>query len=186
MVDFEDLMIFALVYGYTSADANWNPLCDIAGQGSLVPDGIIDFEDLMIFALHYGECALTSVHNLTKIPIIIAFRKPLMMLILITLLKLLMVTYDESITFPSDKVIILQSINGASSTIIRGNEDSYTVTFDGSIAATILKGFTITHSEGLTGSGIYIVNSNLTIHECTISDNAGGINTWWHFNYYRK
>ena len=49
VVDFEDLMIFALAYGSTSADANWNEVCDI------YLDGIIDFEDLMIFALHYGE-----------------------------------------------------------------------------------------------------------------------------------
>ena len=49
VVDFEDLMIFAMAYGSTPSDANWNPLCDI------YPDGIIDFEDLMIFAMHYGE-----------------------------------------------------------------------------------------------------------------------------------
>ena len=49
-VDFEDLMIFALAYGSTPIDGNWNPLCDI------YPDNIIDFEDLMIFAMHYGEC----------------------------------------------------------------------------------------------------------------------------------
>jgi hypothetical protein len=56
-VDFEDLMIFAMAYGSTPADANWNPLCDIAGQGSTTPDGVVDFEDLMIFAMHYGECS---------------------------------------------------------------------------------------------------------------------------------
>jgi hypothetical protein len=50
VVDFEDLMIFALAYGSTSVDTNWNPDCDI------YPDGLIDFEDLMIFAMHYGEC----------------------------------------------------------------------------------------------------------------------------------
>ena len=55
-VDFEDLMIFALAYGATPSDANWNPVCDIASlSGSLVPDGIIDFEDLMVFAMHYGD-----------------------------------------------------------------------------------------------------------------------------------
>ncbi|MBA7532110.1 hypothetical protein ES705_24336 [subsurface metagenome] len=48
-VDFEDLMIFAMAYGSTPADANWNPLCDI------YPDDKIDFEDLMIFAMNYGE-----------------------------------------------------------------------------------------------------------------------------------
>ncbi|MBU4453403.1 right-handed parallel beta-helix repeat-containing protein, partial [Patescibacteria group bacterium] len=56
VVDFEDLMIFALAYGSSSGDANWNPLCDIAGpNGSTTPDGVIDFEDLMIFAMHYGK-----------------------------------------------------------------------------------------------------------------------------------
>ena len=55
-VDFEDLMIFAIAYGSTPSDSNWNEVCDIAGPGgSLTPDGIIDFEDLMIFAIHYGE-----------------------------------------------------------------------------------------------------------------------------------
>jgi len=53
IVDFEDLMIFAMAYDSTPADANWNPICDIAG-----PYGVIDFEDLMVFAMHYGEtCA---------------------------------------------------------------------------------------------------------------------------------
>ena len=56
VVDFEDLMIFAMAYGSTPAGPNWNPVCDIAGDGgSLTPDGVIDFEDLMIFAMHYGQ-----------------------------------------------------------------------------------------------------------------------------------
>ena len=56
VVDFEDLMIFALAYGSTSADTNWNPDCDIAGDGGVLePDGVVDFEDLMIFAMHYGQ-----------------------------------------------------------------------------------------------------------------------------------
>ena len=49
VVDFEDLMIFAIAYGSTPTDANWNPLCDI------YPDDKIDFEDLMIFAMNYGR-----------------------------------------------------------------------------------------------------------------------------------
>ena len=61
-VDFEDLMIFALAYGSTPADDNWNADCDIAGPGSTSPDGVIDFEDLMIFAMNYGECEGTADH----------------------------------------------------------------------------------------------------------------------------
>ena len=59
VIDFEDLMIFALAYGSTPSDSNWNPVCDIAGPGgSLTPDEVIDFEDLMIFAMNYGKtCA---------------------------------------------------------------------------------------------------------------------------------
>jgi hypothetical protein len=49
VVDFEDLMIFAMAYGSTPSDGNWNPLCDI------YPDDKIDFEDLMIFAMNYGR-----------------------------------------------------------------------------------------------------------------------------------
>ncbi|MBA7532109.1 hypothetical protein ES705_24335 [subsurface metagenome] len=54
-VDFEDLMIFAMAYGSIPDDANWNEVCDIAGQGPTTPDGVIDFEDLMIFAMNYGK-----------------------------------------------------------------------------------------------------------------------------------
>ena len=55
-VQFEDLMIFALAYGSTPEDGNWNPVCDIASAGGvLTSGGVINFEDLMIFALHYGE-----------------------------------------------------------------------------------------------------------------------------------
>ena len=52
VVEFEDLMIFAMAYGSCEGDANWNPVCDLNS------DGCIEFEDLMIFAMHYGEtCA---------------------------------------------------------------------------------------------------------------------------------
>ena len=52
-------MIFALAYGSTPSDTNWNPVCDIASLGGvLIPDGVVDFEDLMIFAMNYGKtCA---------------------------------------------------------------------------------------------------------------------------------
>ena len=66
IVDFEDLMIFALAYGSIPTDVNWNPDCDIAGLDSTTPDGVIDFEDLMIFALHYGEIEII-IPDTTKI-----------------------------------------------------------------------------------------------------------------------
>jgi hypothetical protein len=70
VVDFEDLMIFALAYGSTPSDPNWNPVCDIASEGGVLePDGVIDFEDLMIFALHYGEneCTLPPAPTLSDL-----------------------------------------------------------------------------------------------------------------------
>jgi hypothetical protein len=80
-------------------------------------------------------------------------------------------TYDESITFPSGKKIILQSVNGSSSTFIRGNNYSSTVNLNNSLESTTLKGFTITHADGLIGSGIYIASGNLSIRNCNITDN---------------
>ena len=79
--------------------------------------------------------------------------------------------YDESITFPSDKVIILQSVNGPSSTIIRGNDNSATVTTDASSEGTTLEDFTISHASGNEGRGIY-TNGNLNIKNCIISGNS--------------
>jgi hypothetical protein len=77
VVDFEDLMIFALAYGTTPSDDNWNEVCDIASQGgALQPDGVIDFEDLMIFAMNYGQrdkvtgvkaIAITTPHSLEPV-----------------------------------------------------------------------------------------------------------------------
>ena len=80
-------------------------------------------------------------------------------------------TYDENITFPSGKKVILQSVNSASSTIIRGNDDSATVISDSPREGTTLEGFTITHARGSKGIGID-TNGNLTIKNCTISGNS--------------
>jgi len=84
-------------------------------------------------------------------------------------------TYDESITFPPGKKIILQSVNGPSSTIIRGEDDLSTVTFNNysdTPGNNTLEGFTITHESGLNGGGIYVRNVNLDINNCTISGNS--------------
>lgn len=81
-------------------------------------------------------------------------------------------TYDEVISFPSGKRVILQSINGPSLTIIRGNDDLDTVTFSGSLTGTTMEGFTITHTGGLIGRGIFVYNGNFTINNCVISGNS--------------
>jgi len=85
-------------------------------------------------------------------------------------------TYDESITFPSGKVIVLQSLNSPSSTIIRGSNGSPTVIFDGSLEGTSLDGFTIMHENENNGNGIYISNGYLTIKNCDISNNRASSN----------
>jgi len=162
VVDFEDLMIFAMAYGSTPPDANWNILCDI------YPDDKIDFEDLMIFAMHYGEFL---VHNLTQNTYYTAIQAALDDADSGNAIEVGDGTYDESITFPSGKVIILQSANSASLTIIRGNDGSDTVTFDGSLTGTTLEGFTITHDAGMIGNGVYIDNGDISISNCNISDN---------------
>ena len=87
-------------------------------------------------------------------------------------------TYTESITFPSDKVITLKSVNGASSTTIIGDDDSATVTCINSPEGTTLEGFTISHKSVNSGRGI-TTTGYLTINNCTISHNSandgGGI-----------
>ena len=178
VVDFEDLMIFALAYGSTEGDANWNPACDIASEGGILQlDGVIDFEDLMIFAMNYGRT--DKIHNLTKDTYYNTIQAALDDADTENFIEVNDGTYDESITFPSGKVITLQSVNGASSTIIRGDDGLNTVTFYGSLTGTTLEGFTITHANGLIGRGVYIIDGNLAINNCTISNNTadygGGI-----------
>jgi len=86
--------------------------------------------------------------------------------------------YDESISFPANKKIILQSVNGASSTTIRGIADFPTVSVEDSLAGTTLNGFTITHQSGDSGSGIKINTGYMNMADCIISgntsDNYGG------------
>ena len=83
--------------------------------------------------------------------------------------------YDETIYFPSGKKVILQSVNGPYATTIRGDDNSYTVNSSNSLPGTTIEGFTITHTVGLSGSGIFNdLGSNLTIDNCTISNNDGG------------
>ena len=89
-------------------------------------------------------------------------------------------TYDESITFPFIKKIILRSINGASSTIIRGDDGSATVISESPEEGTILEGFTITHASGNRGKGIYI-DGNLNIKNCNISDNSSSCGVYIYY-----
>ena len=84
-------------------------------------------------------------------------------------------TYNESITFPSDKVITLKSTNSDSSTTIIVGDDVYpTVYCDNSLAGTTLEGFTISHESGNSGRGITTIGY-LTISNCTISYNSADI-----------
>ncbi len=83
-------------------------------------------------------------------------------------------TYDETIYFPSGKKIILQSVNGPFWSGIRGDDNSHTVNLDSSLPGTTIKGFTITHTVGLIGGGIFNDLGNLIIDNCTVSNNDGG------------
>ena len=178
VVDFEDLMIFAMAYGSTPSDSNWNEVCDI------YPDDKIDFEDLMIFAMHYGEFL---VHNLTKDIYYNTIQAALDDAIISDgdIIEVADGTYNESITFPIGKLVTLQSASGIrDNVIIQGANNLSTVTINDSSTGTTLSGFTITHTGGNTGRGIYIGSGNLIIDNCIISgnttdDNGGGI-----YNYY--
>ena len=82
-------------------------------------------------------------------------------------------TYDETIGFPYGKKVILQSVNGTSSTTIRGDDNSSTIYLSNSLSGTTIEGFTITHAFGLIGGGIRNDLGNLTIYNCTVSNNYG-------------
>jgi len=82
--------------------------------------------------------------------------------------------YDETIHFPSGKKVILQSVNGPSSTTIRGDDNSFTVNLSNSLPGTTIEGFTITHDVELIGGGIFNDVGNLTIYNCAISNNKDG------------
>jgi hypothetical protein len=92
-------------------------------------------------------------------------------------------TYDESINFLYGENLTLQSVNGASSTTIRGDDGLPTVSlYKTNGGSYILKGFTITHVSGNYGTGIY-AKGNLTIKNCTIISNnydyfGGGITNY--------
>ncbi|MCK4241614.1 MAG: hypothetical protein KAX30_08320 [Candidatus Atribacteria bacterium] len=80
--------------------------------------------------------------------------------------------YNENITFPSNKKIILKSVNSYSFTTIIGDNDLPTVTGSNSLEGTTLDGFTISHNSGDTGRGIEISGGYLNIDNCTISHNS--------------
>ena len=86
--------------------------------------------------------------------------------------------YNESITFPSGKVIYLESIDGSASTMIEGLDDKYTITCNGAQQGTDIRGFTICHKSGDSGAGLYNTNGSVKITVCNISGNvstkAGG------------
>jgi hypothetical protein len=120
----------------------------------------------------FSAAATGPVHNLTKDTYYNTIQEALDDAASDNIIEVADGTYDESITFPSDKVIILQSLNGPSSTIIRGNDGSPTITLDGSLEGTTLGGFTITHANGQKGGrGIWNYESNLSINNCIISNN---------------
>lgn len=92
-------------------------------------------------------------------------------------------TYSESITFDlCNKIITLKSVNGANSTIIKGDDGSATVTCNQTLDGTLIEGFTITHEqgskktigeEGSKGRGIWTANGAcLSVDECIISANT--------------
>ena len=127
-------------------------------------------EDHTIYATFISE-AFGSVHNLTKGTYYNTIQAALDDADNDNTIEVSDGTYDETITFPFIKKIILRSINGASSTIIRGNDDSATVISDSPREGTTLEGFTLTHANGDKGRGIY-TNGNLTIKNCIISSNS--------------
>ncbi len=88
-------------------------------------------------------------------------------------------TYLENIDFWG-KDIVVMSTEGASQTIIDGNEQGSVVTFsDNETRDAVLSGFSLTNGTGTfdssdmihRGGGIYIFDASPTIHNCIIENN---------------
>ena len=101
VVDFEDLMIFAMAYGSTPSDANWNAVCDI------YPDDKIDFEDLMIFAMNYGQRDVV-----TKITVANEYINTTTGVTYVKGSDMVIVTFPESVA-PEYVIIVAQQIETA-------------------------------------------------------------------------
>jgi len=161
-----------MIINFSSGLINWTPF--VIGNY----DVTIEVSDGELFT--YQEFTITvqievvagSVHNLNKDTYYNTIQAALNAADSNNIIEVANGTYDEIIRFPSGKKIILQSINGPSLTIIRGNDDLDTVTFSASLTGTTMEGFTITHTGGLIGRGIFVYNGNLTINNCVISDNS--------------
>ena len=79
-------------------------------------------------------------------------------------------TYEENISFPTGKAIVLKSENGAALTTIDGDGAFIVVIINSCADGTTLDGFTITGGNG----GIFILDSSPTIQNNTISGNTAG------------
>ena len=119
----------------------------------------------------------TSVHNITQDTYYTAIQLALDDANSDDVIEVADGTYAETIRFNSTKIIILQSVNGPSSTTIIGVNNFGTVicTTD-SPDGTTLEGFTITHDTSDNGRGI-TNNGFLTVHNCIISNNQNSSNT---------
>ncbi len=80
--------------------------------------------------------------------------------------------YTENIDF-SGKAVTVQSVNGAASTTIDGNQSGSVVVFENNETNnSILDGFTVTNGTAALGGGIYGYETSPTIINCTISNNS--------------
>ena len=140
-------------------------------RGYNVDNNVISYSRSQEWEFTYGEASSGPVHNLTQHTYYTTIQTALDDANSGDTIEVADGIYDESITFPSSKNITLQSVNGPAYTIIKGNNGSCTIT-SGSSTEVILTGFTITHISGQTGWGIgNYNNSNMTINNCTISNN---------------
>jgi hypothetical protein len=177
-VDFEDLMIFALAYGSTPTDSNWNAACD------LEPDNKIDFEDLMLFAMNYGK-EEPPVNNITQDTYYATIQEAIDASTSGDEIVVSPGTYYENITLNA-RSIILRSVDPSdpaivSATVIDGNQNTHVVEIYGSDAST-LEGFTIRNGISMGGGGISVYGSSPTIKNNTILNNeshtGGGIQVY--------
>lgn len=160
---------------------NWTPTPAQEGDTSVtveVTDG--EFEDSQSFVITFQATVEKPVHNMTQSTHYMTIQAALNAAQSGDTIEVANGVYNESITFPSGKLIILRSVNGdPDTTFIIGAHNASTVTCNHSFEGTKLQGFTISHKSGTSGAGVYNHNGTLMIVGCTISGNSaadgGGI-----------
>ena len=149
----------------------WNTKAD--GGGTEFTAATAVTSDITVYAQWVGR-----VHNITKNTYYTAIQPALDAADSDNIIEVGDGTYDESIVFPSNNIILKSTGGNPNNAIIQGENDKPTVKINNSAEGTKITGFTIKHnnvgdfsSYTISGRGIVFDNGSFTVDNCVISSN---------------